>query len=146
MKAILVFIDGTICDTRHRNALFGTEEFYSNENVLKDSPTAGSVEFLKELSATYLLIYIGARPEWLIELTAQWLHTAGFPQGEIHLGESQAKRMEIVSSLKTRYDFAAAIGDRWDDNQLHLELGCQSFILQEYFPDWCTVKKYLLTS
>lgn len=52
--------------------------------------------------------------------------------------------MQIVASLKTHYDFVAGIGDKWDDNKLHLELGCQSFILQEYSPNWCIVKKYLL--
>ena len=146
MKAVLVFIDGTICDTRHRDALFGTEEFYSEENILKDSPTAGSVDFLKELSKKYLPVYIGARPDELEASTARWLCMAGFPQGEIYLGESLQKRKEIVSYLKARYDFAAGIGDRWDDNELHLEIGCQSFILREYFPDWSIVKKYLLDS
>lgn len=144
MKAILVFIDGTICDTRHRNHLFGTDAFYLSENVLGDIPTDGSVAFLNELAATYLLIYIGARPNWLKDLTAQWLHCAGFPQGDIYLGETQEARMQIVSSLKTLYDFIAGIGDRWDDNELHLELGCQSFIVQEYSPNWRIVKKYLL--
>jgi uncharacterized HAD superfamily protein len=143
MKAILVFIDGTICDTRHRNHLLGSEDFFLSENVLQDIPTNGSVEFLNELAEMYALIYIGARPGYLKDVTAQWLHAAGFPQGDIYLGDSQDKRMEIVSSLKDRYHFAAGIGDRWDDNELHLELGCQSFILREYTPDWNTVRKYL---
>ena len=40
-------------------------------------------------------------------------------------------------------EFFAGIGDRWDDNELHLELDCQSFILQEWEPNWDTVRKYL---
>ncbi len=24
------------------------------------------------------------------------------------------------------------IGDRWDDNELHLQIGCMSIILEEY--------------
>lgn len=92
MKAILVFIDGTICDTRHRNHLFGTDDFYLSENVLNDIPTDGSVAFLNELAATHLLIYIGARPNWLTDLTAQWLRCAGFPQSDIYLGETHANR------------------------------------------------------
>lgn len=145
MKTILVFLDGTICDTRHRNHLFGTDAFYLSENVLHDVPTEGSVAFLNELAVTYWLVYIGARPNRLMDLTEQWLRSTGFPQGDIYLGETQAKRMQIVSSLKPLYDFVAGIGDRWDDNELHLELGCQSFILQEYAPNWNTVKRYLPT-
>jgi len=52
--------------------------------------------------------------------------------------------MNIVKNLKGKFDFAAGIGDRYDDNELHLELGCQSFILQEWCPNWDTVRRYLL--
>jgi hypothetical protein len=145
MKAILIFIDGTICDTRHRNYLFGTDEFYLDDNILKDAPTAGSVEFLSSLAATYSLVYIGARPERLMGITKRWLETTGFPHGNIYLADTQDKRLEIAASLKNQYNFVAGIGDRWDDNELHLELGCQSFILKEYNPNWSTVKKYLIT-
>ena len=45
MKVVLVFIDGTICDTRHRNHLFGRDEFYLNENILKDIPQKAASNF-----------------------------------------------------------------------------------------------------
>ena len=51
--------------------------------------------------------------------------------------------MNIVKELKKKYEFYAGIGDRWDDNELHLELGAKSFILQEWTPDWNTVRKYI---
>lgn len=72
-KAILVFIDGTICDTRHRNDLFGTDAFSLDENILKDAPTDGSVEFLNSLADRYSIVYIGARPEGVMDITKQWL-------------------------------------------------------------------------
>lgn len=52
-ESVLVFIDGTICDDRHRIHLFGTAEFYSEENVMNDEPVAGSVRFLNELAERY---------------------------------------------------------------------------------------------
>ena len=92
------------------------------------------------------LIYIGARPEALTSVTSQWLKTAGFPSGRLYLADTQEKRLEIAASLKKQFDFAAGIGDRWDDNELHLLLGCQSFILKEYSPNWDVVRKYLIVS
>ena len=53
VKAILAFIDGTICDARHKNHLFGTNSFYPGENVLHDIPTDGSAAFKSELAATH---------------------------------------------------------------------------------------------
>jgi len=36
------------------------------------------------------------------------------------------------------------IGDRWDDNELHLEIGCLRIIVKEHAGNWDTVRKYLL--
>jgi hypothetical protein len=81
-----------------------------------------------------------------VDITRQWLKNIGFPDGEVCfcLGKNQQERMRIAVKLKDKYDFIAGISDRWDDNELHLELGCQSFILKEWEPNWDTVRKYLL--
>ncbi|MCL2301405.1 MAG: hypothetical protein FWC27_14780 [Firmicutes bacterium] len=144
MKAILVFLDGTVCDMRHRIPLqrLGEKLFFSDKQIMKDAPTAGSVEMMRELSEMYRLIYIGARPDDYVDITRQWLYSVGFPDGEVYLGKNQRERMDITKQLKSKHDFAAGIGDRWDDNELHLELGCQSFILKEWEPDWDTVRRY----
>ena len=83
MDAILVFIDGTICDTRHRNHLFGLQEFYSDENIMYDIPTQGSIDCLNELSNRYTLIYIGARPKKYLNITEKWLKKVGFPESTV---------------------------------------------------------------
>ncbi len=41
MKAILVFIDGTICDTRSRNPLINTPDFYRRDRILADRVVPG---------------------------------------------------------------------------------------------------------
>ena len=143
MKSILVFLDGTVCDMRHRIPLMGKDDFFSDENILKDVPTMGSIELMNELVKTFHLVYIGARPEKYVEITKKWLKITGFPEGDVYLGKNQNERMKIVMDLKQKMDFFAGIGDRWDDNELHLELDCQSFILKEWEPNWDTVRKYI---
>lgn len=143
MKAILVFIDGTICDTRHRHELWGRPEFYSDKEALMDTPVPGSVKCLRELADRYIIVYIGARPETQLTVTKTWLEVCGFPVGEVALKLGQQERLELAGTLKRRYDFAAGIGDRWDDNELHLEIGCKSIILQEFEGNWDTVRKHL---
>lgn len=144
MDAILIFIDGTICDTRHRHHLFGTTDFYSEHEILKDLPTSGSINCIKELSRKYKIIYIGARPESYKDITKKWINGAEFPEGEIYLSESQNERLKIAKKLKDQYNIIAGIGDRWDDNEMHLAIGCLSIILKEFEGDWDTVRKYVL--
>ena len=52
MKAILVFIDGTICDGRQRYHLADTPDFYQREVMLTDLPVPGSVQAIAEAGAT----------------------------------------------------------------------------------------------
>ena len=49
MNTILVFIDGTICDTRHRHHLYESPEFNNEEMILKDRAVPGSINCLQEL-------------------------------------------------------------------------------------------------
>ncbi|MCL6459625.1 MAG: hypothetical protein K6T85_16635 [Gorillibacterium sp.] len=144
MESILVFIDGTICDDRHRTHHYGTPDFYSDENVLNDKAVIGSVQCLKELIMQFNIIYIGARPEYMKEITLNWIAKEGFPFGEIYLSERQDERLKIAEQLLNKYSIIAGIGDRWDDNELHLQIGCMSIILEEYKGNWNIVRKYLL--
>lgn len=139
MKAILVFIDGTICDTRPRHPLRGTPDFYAREEILKDLPVPGSVRCLQELAQRYEIIYLGARPGFTLPYTEEWLQLNGFPKGPVYLGERQADRLALVRGMRGEFDFIAGIGDRWDDNELHLEIGCLSIILQEFEGAWGAV-------
>ena len=145
MHAILVFLDGTICDASQRYHLgIGTPVFYRREEMLKDVAVPGSVQCLQELAQRYTIVYIGARPDFTLSFTEEWLAQMGFPPGPVCLGETQAERLALVRDLRERFDFIAGIGDRWDDNELHLEIGCLSIILQEHAGDWASVPQRLL--
>lgn len=141
MKAILVFIDGTICDTRHRHHLQGTPAFYEREQMLEDVVVPGSVPYLQELAGQYEIVYLGARPAFALPATEEWLKQWAFPEGPVYLAESQPERLSLVRAIRRTYDFIAGIGDRWDDNELHAELGCLSIILQEYAGAWEAVAR-----
>jgi uncharacterized HAD superfamily protein len=144
MKAVLVFIDGTICDTRHRHHMAGTPDFHKREEILKDHATPGSVTCLQEIARRHSIVYMGARPSSTLPYTKEWLDKMGFPEGHVILASSQVDRVALVKDLSERFDFTAGIGDRWDDNELHLEIGCLSIILKEYEGNWDIVHKHLL--
>jgi hypothetical protein len=144
MKAILVFIDGTICDRSSQLHLADSPEFYGRAAILKGVPVPGSVRCLQELAQKYEIVYISARPASALGYTCEWLEDRGFPGGQVYLAETQEERLAIVKGLRGKFDFAAGIGDRWDDNELHLELGCLSIIVKEHAGNWDVVRKYLL--
>ncbi len=145
MQTVLVFIDGTICDDRHRHHLgIGTADFYRPEAVLKDRAVPDSVACLQELARKYQVVYIGARPVSSLPQTEEWLARVGFPKGPVYLAPTQKERLALVRQLRRRHDFAAGVGDRWDDNELHLEIGCLSIILEEYAGNWDIVCRHLL--
>jgi hypothetical protein len=139
MKAILVFIDGTICDTRARHHLIGTPVFYQRDRLLQDQAVQGSVNCLNVLSQRYEIVYIGARPEAARSYTEEWLEKTGYPKGSLYLAGSQDGRLSLIKEMTEKFDIIAGIGDRWDDNELHSEIGCLSIILQEYEGKWETV-------
>jgi hypothetical protein len=139
MKAILVFIDGTICDGQGRYDLLGKPEFYGHDAILRDKAVEGSVSCLADLSRDYEIVYIGARPPSIHAYTREWLDSRGYPKGDIYLDERQDNRLSIVREIKGKYDFIAGIGDRWDDNELHHEIGCLSIIVKEHDGKWGSV-------
>lgn len=143
METILIFIDGTICDTRHRHPLYGTPEFDSETEILKDEAVPDSVNCINELSGRYKIIYMGARLDNQKTITEIWLKNKGYPAGEVYLSEDQSERLRIARKLKEQNHIIAGIGDRWDDNELHLEIGCRSIILKEFAGNWNTVRKHV---
>lgn len=143
MKAVLVFIDGTICDRRPQLHLMGTPEFYEREAILKALAVPGSVRCLQELDQKHKIVYIGARPASALPYTKEWLQLMGFPKGPVYLARTQEERLALVRDLREKFDFVAGIGDRWDDNELHLEIGCLSIILKEHEGNWDTVRRHV---
>ena len=144
MKAVLVFIDGIICDNRQRQHLSGAPDFYKREVLMKDAPTPDSVRCLLELSQRYSLVYLTARPETAKATTEEWLNAMNFPKGPLFVGPTPADRLALVPALREQFEFDAGLGTHCDDNELHIELGCKSIILKEFEVDWEIVRRHLL--
>jgi NADH:ubiquinone oxidoreductase subunit C len=144
MKAILVFVDGLICDTRQRQHLIGTPDYLKREVILKDAPTPDSRRGLHELATRYELVYLAARPEEARQATEDWLTAMNYPQGPLFLGVTPADRLALAPALRAQFEFEGGLGTHWDDNELHLELGCKSIILKENEVDWEIVRRHLL--
>ena len=144
MKAVLVFIDGIICDYRQRQHLSGAPEFYKREMLMKDAPTPDSVRCLQELTRRYQLVYLTSRPEAAKVATEEWLNAMNFPKGPLFVGQTPADRLALAPALRQEFELEAGLGIHWDDNDLHLELGCKSIILKEFDVDWEIVRKHLL--
>jgi len=144
MKAVLVSIDGTLADTQERSALAGSPDFFKREALLRDAATPDSVRCLRELAQKYRIIYISVRPVDALAATEEWLHARGFPDGALHLAPTHAELLVIAKHLKSEFDFIAGIGTTWQDNEAHLEIGCQSVLLKENEGHWDTVRNYLL--
>jgi uncharacterized HAD superfamily protein len=89
MKAVLIFIDGIICDWRQRQHLAGTPDYYKREIVMKDVPVPGSTRCLQELAQRYRIVYIGARPDAARAMTEEWLAAMNFPKGPVYLAPAQ---------------------------------------------------------
>lgn len=140
---VCVFVEGTILDDRHRLNL-PNQGFDRPDLVKEDRPALGAVETLNKIAKKYKIFYLSTREPRLHEITKQWIVEHGFHEGEVYFGETLEDRLELVRRLKTEKKIVAGIGDRWDDNLLHLEIGCLSIILKEYEGDWRTVEKYLL--
>ena len=92
-RALLVFIDGTIADDRHRLGLHGTGAFDLPERVRADRAAAGSAACLTALSKRCDIVYIGARDPSLGDLTRSWLSQNGFPPGEVLLARTYGERL-----------------------------------------------------
>ena len=112
--------------------------------IMKDIAVNDAVLCMNEIFEKYDIVYIGARSKGTAAITRKWIQANGFPDGTVVIGSNQNERMSIVKDMKKEIRFIAGIGDRWDDNELHLELGCLSIILEEYNCNWNTVRKYLL--
>ncbi len=100
MKAVLIAVDGILCDWRQRQHLSGAPEFFKREVMMKDAPTPESVRCLQELSQRYKLVYLTARPEAVKAATEEWLNTMNFPKGPLFLGTTPADRLALAPALR----------------------------------------------
>jgi hypothetical protein len=137
MKALLVSIEGTICDDRpRRSAGMDTPEQFQRQVLLQDCSVAESVTGLRELAKRYAILYLGNRPPAALAATQEWLARSGFPAGRVFVDETYAGRLALLQNAHQEFDLLGGIGCSPEDNRLHTDLGCLSFILPDCGSGW----------
>src|SRR6185295_16578473 len=78
---IALDIDKTIAQTEYKQLILKPEDEDSD-------PVKGSRPALQHLSKYYGIIYVTARPRFLLEKTRQWLAEKEFPEGPVVIAPS----------------------------------------------------------
>jgi hypothetical protein len=113
---IAVDIDGTICDTDYHDLVFDDED--------KDSmPIANSREALSALANDFHIVYLTARPRFLLEKTRVWLAKHEYPHGPVvaagglrdALRQGSLKRETLAGLRRCWPNLLIGIGDKHRD-------------------------------
>jgi hypothetical protein len=80
-------IDGVVADVRHRlhhlDPPRSWRGFFGAAHA--DPLLAPGARLVAEMGADHEIVWLTGRPEWLREVTKQWLAAHGLPDGELHL-------------------------------------------------------------
>jgi len=127
---LLIFIEGTIMDDRAILYLKVTKHESGYLRRLPEAvPVEGAVEFCKQASAHFDIVYHGARGEEQRELYQEWLAKHGFPEGEIVVGHYKAKKLPA--------GILYAVDDRIQDaEEYYPKFGIQLIPVNEYCARW----------
>lgn len=110
---VAVDIDETICATRYRTMLF-------QEHDADSQPLTGAVEALNAIAADYHIVYVTARPRFLLGTTRSWLNRHGFPRGPVLAApgmkewwhQEQFKKSAFAGLRRQWPNLLIGIGDR----------------------------------
>lgn len=126
---LVVDIDDTICRTDLDDVLFDDEDDSKSHKHARET--------LTELAGDYELLYLTARPSFLLEKTRKWLAMRGFPAAPIvvsHLKRdllNQGRfKAQVLERLKRDWpNILIGIGDRTSDAHAYGETGLLSIIV-----------------
>ncbi len=113
---IAVDIDETVCHPNYLVVSWGGTDWAS-------PPVADSCDVLWELSKSFHILYVSARPGFLVQTTRQWLKDHNFPPGPLVTGEAvtdvfrqgAAKREALREMRKLYPNILIGIGDKAAD-------------------------------
>jgi hypothetical protein len=142
--ALLVFVDGVLCDSRHRQAYAGTPRCNWPTMLLKDRPAPGAKACLETLAERFRLVYILARPPKALGPSCRWLAEQGFPGGLVLIGETIADRARTVTRAREEfgYEIVASIGTSETEAKILKRLGLTSLVGEEFAPNFGVVSKF----
>jgi hypothetical protein len=147
-----VDLDETICASQYVNLIWG-------DGMVSDAYD-GSAEAIRELSRDYHILYISARPRFMLDKTRRWLEKKGFPPGPIVFAEDytacfnqgQVKK-QLLADLRKRWpNILIGIGDKYADIECCAPNGMLPVIVNRWKPrfkenavvvkDWPELTRY----
>ncbi len=99
---LVVDIDNTISHTDYKNLVLA-------EVVTVSPPIPGSREVLTRLAADYYILYLTARPRFLLKKTRSWLEQHDYPDGPII---AAPRLRDAIRSMKYKYQALEALQKR----------------------------------
>ncbi len=136
-KYVIVDIDGTIADVRHRlHHIQGTgrknwKAFF--EEMDRDTTIPGMIERVHDLGSRYRIIFVTGRPEHYRARTETWLRKHGLAYDKLFMRSSGDHRPDYISKSEVLHEIdpneiVLALDDRppvcamWRKYGIHCEL------------------------
>jgi phosphoglycolate phosphatase-like HAD superfamily hydrolase len=133
-------IDGVVADVRHRlHHLEGRRSwtgFFREAHL--DPLLAEGARLVADLAREHEIVWVTGRPEWLREVTVDWLADHGLPGTELHLRPADDYRpaprykLDVLRGLRRR-GIAAVIDDDDEVIQAALDAGFPA-VLADWVP------------
>jgi hypothetical protein len=141
-------IDGVVADVRHRlHHLEGRRRSWSSffDAADRDPLLAEGARLVAELGRDHEIVWLTGRPEWLREVTTEWLAAHGLPADELHLrphGDYRPApryKLDALQQLAPRL-VAALIDDDDEVVQAALAAGFPA-VLADWVPRGATLRR-----
>lgn len=111
-------------------------------NIPDNPAVSGSIDALRKLSGSMVILYLTARDDALANKTRSWLKFHGFPSGPLKVwnwtqansfgtsrGAQTLYKLDYIKGLKSIFpNIVAGIGNRTGDAQACLQAGTKAFI------------------
>lgn len=136
---VVVDIDETISHTDYDDIIFDEKDYHESP------PFKGSVEALRRIHEDVNILYLTARPRFLLGATRGWLDAHGFPKGPVISSPGlrsaakapEFKRRQLESLRSSMPSILIGIGNTEGDAKAYQANGMMAFMIrdQEKPPD-----------
>lgn len=152
---VVVDIDETISHTDYDDIIFDENDYHESP------PFKGSVEALRRIQEDANILYLTARPRFLLDKTHGWLAAHGFPKGPVISSPGlrsaakapEFKRKRLASLRSTMPSILIGIGNTEGDAEAYLANGMMAFLIRGEempsekpclvpFPNWAALLNY----
>jgi phosphoglycolate phosphatase-like HAD superfamily hydrolase len=115
-------IDGVVADVRHRLHHLNPRKSWSAffRDADQDPLLAQGASLVADLSGRHEIVWLTGRPEWLRDVTVEWLEQHGLPGRELHMRPDHdyrpAREYKIAVLRRLKHRQIAAFVD--DDDEV----------------------------